>query len=484
MSKTTILYKDIAPGAAEDAEMSAQYVDGGSNLPALPFGSETDKLAVLELNAWGLDGSYDLYSGQEYALWSADLSGADGSFDRAPVITATLDRQYSSTGMTLKFNEATGEYCSAVNIKWCLDDTVKADVDFYPDSVEYFCEQLVQNYNKVVITLLKTHLPYRRAKLSQVMFGRLRTFGMDKIRNAAITNEMDLLTLELPASTLRWTLDSRENLEYMFQIKQPMEVRNRDDLLGVFYVEDSNRIGNGLYDIHAHNAFGVLEESDFAGGVYTNKSAQALFLEIVGADFDVFFELPDTTLTGAILPCTRRQAAQQVLFAWGACASTDGVEGIRVFSFPNSPVSIDETRTFQGPSVKTDSVVTQVVVTAHSYTESANGSVEIGGVTYKDTQTTYTVVNPNVTATEKQKIKKITDATLVSPAIGQAVAQRVYDYYARRNTHSSKIVWRGERLGDCVTLPNSWESTNTGNIVSMDIALSNTVVASCKSIGV
>ena len=139
---------------------------------------------------------------------------------------------------------------------------------------------------------------------------------------------------------------------------------------------------------------------------------------------------------------------------------------------------------WKGPSVKTDSVVTQVVVMAHSYAESANGGVEIGGVTYKDTQTTYTVTNPNVTATEKQKIKKITDATLVSPDIGQAVAQRVYDYYARRNTHSAKIVWKGERLGDCVTLPNSWGSTNTGNIVSMDVALSNTVIASCKSIGV
>ena len=56
MSKTTILYKDIAPGAAEDAEMSAQYADAASNLSVLPFGSETDKLAVLELNVWGLDG--------------------------------------------------------------------------------------------------------------------------------------------------------------------------------------------------------------------------------------------------------------------------------------------------------------------------------------------------------------------------------------------------------------------------------------------
>lgn len=92
--------------------------------------------------------------------------------------------------------------------------------------------------------------------------------------------------------------------------------------------------------------------------------------------------------------------------------------------------------------------------------------------------------NPDVTATDKQNIKKISDATLVSPAIAPAVAQRVYEYYLRRNTNKSKIVYNGEKLGDCLTIPNSWGSANTGNLAKMEIKLSNTVVYSSESKGV
>jgi len=79
---------------------------------------------------------------------------------------------------------------------------------------------------------------------------------------------------------------------------------------------------------------------------------------------------------------------------------------------------------------------------------------------------------------------EVTGATLVSPSIGQAVTQRVYNYYARRNTHTAKIVWAEEKLGDCVKLPNPWGETNTGNVIRMEIALSNTIAARCDSLGV
>ena len=47
------------------------------------------------------------------------------------------------------------------------------------------------------------------------------------------------------------------------------------------------------------------------------------------------------------------------------------------------------------------SIVTAVKVTAHAYTQDANGSVDIGGTRYKDTTTVYTVTNPDVTATDR-----------------------------------------------------------------------------------
>ena len=93
------------------------------------------------------------------------------------------------------------------------------------------------------------------------------------------------------------------------------------------------------------------------------------------------------------------------------------------------------------------------------------------------------MVNPNVTASDKQNVVEITNATMVSTPIGQAVAQRVYTYYQKRNTNKAKIVWAGERLGDMLTLPNAWGSSNTGHVAKMEIKLSNTVAANCETIG-
>ena len=83
---------------------------------------------------------------------------------------------------------------------------------------------------------------------------------------------------------------------------------------------------------------------------------------------------------------------------------------------------------------------------------------------------------PNVTATDKQKVVKITDATLVSPAVAQTVAQRLYDYHQRRNTGKAKVVLAGEHLGDRVSLPDNCGGRTVGNLEKMEIKLSNTVV--------
>lgn len=80
----------------------------------------------------------------------------------------------------------------------------------------------------------------------------------------------------------------------------------------------------------------------------------------------------------------------------------------------------------------------------------------------------------------KKNVVEVTGATLVSNGIGQAVAQRVYDFYTRRNTNRAKIVWNGELLGDRVTIPNALSETATGHISVEEITLSNTVAADCE----
>lgn len=484
MSKTTITYKDVAPEAADDASVSANGASSFSDITRLPGGGSEIAAISGELNYWALDGKHMAVDGHAIAFWSTELSGADGVFVNKPVITITFTQQHSSMGVSFRFDTATGGYVKSLNIKWYQGATLKANENFAPNDAVYFCEHTVTSYDKLVITLNSTNLPYRYAKISQIIFGLYRSFGMTAIRSASVVNEMDGSSLSVPVSTLRWTLESRDNVEYMFQLKQPVEVRNDNKLIGVYYIDGYSRTAESVYNLDCYDAFGVLDESDFPGGVYTNKSAKSLLEEIVGGHFTVTSEVADTNLTGAILPCTRREAAQQVLFAWGVCASTDGRDGIRVFSPGSTPSAIGTGRTYSGASVEVASIVTAVKVAAHAYTQDANGSVEIGGARYKDTTTVYTVTNPDVTATDKPNVVEVTGATLVSATIGQSTAQRVYDYYQRRSTNRAKIVWDGEMLGDSVTVPNAWGGTTTGNVQKMEIKLSNTVAASCEVLGV
>lgn len=479
MSKTTLLYKDVAPGAAADATVTAPGAQALSDISKLPAGTTELPAMTCELNQCGLDGSFVLASEIAPGFWSKSMSGADCCFasGEEPQITITFSQQYSSVGISFRFDSATGGYCTALNIKWYQGTTLKASQDFSPNGVEYFCQKKVQSYDKVVLTLQKTNLPNHYAKIDHIIFGVHRAFGMSELRKASVVNEVDISGEKLPISKLSWTLDSRDDIDYMFQLKQPVEVRNNDTLIGVYYIDSYKHPSAHVYPIECMDAIGVLGDMSFDGGVYSSKSAKALIIELA-APFDVEFDegVTDMALTGVLKAGTRRSAIQQLLFAWGYSVSTDGLAAIRVFPPGTVADIVPFGRTFLGASVNTDSIVTEVQVTAHTYTVSGNGSVEINGVKYDDSKVVYTVKNPDVTANDKQKIKKFTDATLVSPDIAQAVAQRVYEYYQRRNTGKAKIVYAGERLGDRLTLPNSCGGYTTGNLTKMEIKLSNTVV--------
>lgn len=482
MSTSKIVYKDIAPGAADNATVATSSENGFSSPTELVGDGTTASLATLELNQWSLDGSRDVHNDQTVSFWSSAISGADCTFENAPVITITFSQAYSSVGVTL-MSDFPGRP-SLVNVAWYQGTTLKESKDFAVTSDIQFFEQTVVAFDKIVLTIKKTWLPRRYARLTGIVFGVIREFDMEELRNVQIVQEMHPVTVELPTSTMTWTLDNRANVSYLFQEKQPVEAWTDNHLIGVYYINQSARSSTSVYKIDCKDSLGVLDDAAFAGGVYADKSAKTLFAEIVGNDFEIDFgTVADVNLSGIIQATTKRAALQQVLFAWGVCAATDGGYKIRVFTLDDTAEAIGEGRTYQGATVTTDALVTSVSVTAHSYAEDANGGVEIGGKKYADTQTVYTVTNPNVTANTKSNEKKVTDATLVSPAIGQTVAQRLYDYYAKRDQASAKIVLDGEILGDCVTVPTPWGTTVTGNIAKMEITLSNTVAASLTLAG-
>lgn len=480
-----LIYKDIAVGADEDAEMSATGQDAISALALLPFGDENLKpYTTLEHNMWLLNGSKIIYDGDTYAFWSEEISGADGYFATPPEITAIMDEQYNSLGVYLDFGSM--NYCSEVEIVWYQGSTVLAQKTFYPDALQYFCSEKVTSYNKVVLRLIRTRHPKRRARLNGIYFGITRIFRRDELRSVRVTQQINLISKELPENVLDWQLNSAEVADYMFQLKQPVEAYDGDALIGTFYVKSSNRKSARVYDISCTDAIGVLDEEAFPDTFCSGKNALELAQNICG-DFEIEMDevLQSKTVTGPLTKMTRRQALQQLCFAIGAVADTSGVRVIKIFVPPSANAKIiSSNRVRVGGSVKKGDVVTAVQLTAHSYSTSGSGGyTEIGGVKYYDTTTVHSLANPDATAADKKNVISISDATLISSANVAEILQRVFDFYMLRNTHNVSFRLEGEQMGDYVSTPTNWGEMVTGNLTRATIVLSGISVATSEVIG-
>lgn len=483
-----IVYQDIAAGADEDALVSTQDASEFSDVSLLPFGSEHAPIATLGPGSWLLDGSREILDQQPIGFWSEAMSGADGQFSEPPEITITFDERYTSPGLYLTFDPATGEYCGSVTIQWFQGAAKLYEGTYYPTGVEYFCSHTAEAYDKVVIRLNSTSIPYRYAKLSKIMFGVSRTFYREELRNVRATQEVSIISSEVAVNTLDFTLDSETDVEYMFQLKQPVSAYDDEILIGVFYISDSKRRGKGLYDVSCEDAIGVLDGEPYPARMCTNMSAGELIEDILDGHFDLELDPVFTaaTVTGYLPDGTRRQALQQVAFALTAMVDTSGSESVRVYKDREaSPKRIPESRLYTGGSVDRSAVVTAVQVTAHSYstTGEGNDTVVVGGTTYYHTTSVTTIKNPNVTASDKQNVVEVKDATLVGPGNAVAVAQHLYNYYAKRDKQKIKLVMDGEKPGDHIAAATPWGTVMDGYISSMHIVLSGIAATDCEVVG-
>lgn len=484
-----IVYQDIAAGADEDAAVSVQGAAEFSDVSLLPFGADRAPIAALGPGSWLLDGSREILDRQPVPFWSEAMSGADGRFERPPEIVIEFNERYASPGLYLTFDPASGEYCGSVAVQWFQGAAKLYEGTYYPTGAEYFCPHTAVAYDKVVIRLNSTSVPYRFAKLSKIMFGVSRTFSREELRNVKVTQEVSIISSEVAVNTMDFTLDSETDLEYMFQLKQPVSAYDGETLIGVFYIDGSKKRGRGLYDVSCVDAVGVLDEDPYPARILVSRSARELLEDILDGHFDLDLDpaLSAATLTGYLPEGTRRQALQQAAFALGAMTDTSGSEAVRVYKDREaSPKKLPPNRLYAGGTVEKSAIVTAVRVLVHTYSTEGKGNdtVEVDGTTYYHAATPLTIYNPNVTAGDKQNVVEVKDATLVGPGNAAAVAQHLYNHYAKRDRQKIKIVMDGEKPGDHVAAATPWGTVMDGYISSMHIVLSGIAAAECEVVGV
>lgn len=386
--------------AKDDSNLSIDDKQTFSDLDELKQDNVNEiKYATLEKNYFNLDGSKVLLEynakAQGIGLWSKSMSDSKGLFQKPPTLLITFSQVHSSNGITFQFSE--DNYCNDLNIKFYNNDTLLKDLSFTPNESTFFCSEIVENYNKLIITFKKTNNPYRYLKLINIVYGQNRVFTPSEITSANILEEIDPLSNEISINTLEFSIFSRDEafnmlnpkgIYKLLQSRQMFRVYEMNDGIemdmGTFYLDEWKNETEAIYNMKAIDLIGLLDKTTYYGGIFYDEQIDIILIRILEtANMDehtITFDddnLRKIHLSGYIPICTHREAIQQVLFSAGLVADCSRSKKIKIYKLKDSNVkNIPYDRKKQdSETVELNDIVTGVQVTSHQYLYNTNNQV-------------------------------------------------------------------------------------------------------------
>lgn len=511
-------YVGLVPGAGL---VPRTYTE--EEIPSLKRNDVTYPGYVLCLPRFALlNGQYINYPASNplpYGYLSEVLSDEEGVLPDGTEISIRFNQKFTSVGVTLTFNDLSGDHVSELTMSWYEDDELLSSMDFTPTSAEFFCSNYVIHYNKITIQFKKTSKPYRPVFLTRIDYGVYRDFLSNETLDTNCIQEINAISENVSINTLTFTIRTRSNIPFDLQKKQRLGVYFNGDLIGNFYLKNGSRKNRTDYYFDSHDANGVLDGNEYAGGIYTGEKVPDVLDEIFsGEDFPYYLDdvYQNTQLYGYIPYTSKRNALVQIAFAIGAVVDTSNTDGVAIYPQQTDKTGeFTESETYDGVTLEHSDIVTGIRLTIHSYqkaeeaqelyNEALNGTAEIvfsepyhdlsiTGGTIEKSGANFAVVTGNggtVTLTGKKynhlknqilkenpdiifnkNIKEVTDATLIHGENAQQVLDRIYNYYQRAESVVGDVLLGDKKLGQVVSIRTGYDGERIGTIESVDYSFS------------
>lgn len=484
-----IIYKDIALGADENATVITTEKQAFSDINKIPFGVENPALATCELNGWGLSHDYKARNNEPIAFWSSTQSGEDCIFTSSPTIQLIFTEQYTATGLTIRFAPEAMDYCRKILVVWYQGGTTKDVGYYYPDSPNFVINRAVEAFDQIAIAFLETNLPRKRCKIEKITIGVIREFNADELRSATAIHEIDLTSETIPINVLDADIHSKQDIDFIFQKKQPVEAYNNNDLIGMYFIEKGKKTSRLDYTFSCQDTIGLLELATSAGGLWLEDTPLTEILSTAiksPVTFEIDTAYQNSTLRGYIEPDIKeREALQQIAFALGAVVDTSNSRAVRIFP-PSDAVSgdISSKETYTGGAVDTSDTVTEVTVTAYIISDERptdnEQSIEYNGEKYKYYTETMHAKNPNTVTSDPENIKKFDKCYLCNLSNAQSLADKLMAHYQKRDKYSFSHILKGQNAGGKYAVMLPWEDATQGIITKMSLSLSNMTVSNAE----
>lgn len=526
-----VRYTDIAIGAKESFGISVDKRLPASNVELIKTEGATFKRYDMpfDLNSMILDGAAEFLPEDglaEIGFISEQLSDENGDFVEPIVIEFISSETFASAGLTLRFDEIKNIYPTHIRIDWYNGDMLLDGSDFNPTSSNYFCNKKVEFYNKFVITFYSLSVPFNRLILNHVEYGLMAEFGAKELRSAKMIQEIDPISTSVPINTFDFAIDSKKNIEFSFQTRQPIDVIFNGEKRATAFVKSAKRKSKTMWDIHAEDHIGLMDSVYFKGGIYSNKNAVDLIDEIFSVakvPYGAEIGFGDIVVSGYIPYTTCREALMQVIFAIGAVADTSNSDKVNIFALKKDITQeISRRRIMQGQNFEDETRVTAVELMSHSYNETnetlvayeaeksgtgnnifvsftnplhdltitsgsivesgvnyaiinANSGCTLTGKKYEHTMVIHRKDNPLVLSTDIENVVAIEDATLISSNNIDKILLLCYNYIVNTEKINMRIIDGktniNTKVGDLISYETEYIGKKTGRIIRQSFSL-------------
>lgn len=478
-------YGDIALGADDRATAVSHSAEVFCDLSKIPYGTDDANIyAALESGLWALDGSVKVRRNEVIPFWSAEISDENGDFSTVPSIAVTLSQQISSSGITII---ASGDCLpSKIRLRWMRGAASLETMEIVPSENQIICNHAVENYDGLVVEILGTALPFRRARIDCIMFGINRTFTRETLSAVQIIQEIDPSSRMLAAGILDFDVFEK-NVDFIFQRKQVVTAYDGDRLMGVFYLKEADRKTVSRYGVECTDIIGLMDDEPYPDTVFQGVTAYEAAVQICRRS-TVYMDdgLKSIPISGTLKGKSYRQALQQLCLSICAVATTWGTDGIIIRSLPElgDAEELNEDRIRVDASMKKRDIITMVRVTSHSYSRTGSGTpIRINGEDWYDTEAVVSIVNPDTSEQDQNNVIEVKDGTLISPERAGIVADHIMQHGRKRGSMNFKFRLDSESIGDAVSVVTPWNTRVTGHIVKASIVLSGIMVSDTEVVG-
>lgn len=207
------------PDAFEDATADDNGAIHISNTDQIV--GEVDKdivpYATLEKNLWVLDGSRETIPQSNYGdcgYIGNVLSDANGNFSTAPLLSIDFSEVHYNVipGVTISWGTAYDDYAVDFTITAYNGDTVMGTTSVTGNTdIKSVVWMDIVNYDRITIRISKWCLPYRRARIEEILIGVEKVFSKKDLFSFSHTQEVDPISSTLPKSEISFSIDNTDD---------------------------------------------------------------------------------------------------------------------------------------------------------------------------------------------------------------------------------------------------------------------------------